>query len=164
MNVSIHRDEYPSIVIIEGFLSDAELNHIVERCSSLTMFLDQIVTERIVSRADLFDVDAILSSRLEGQVANDIAPTEYRVYYEGSNGFDWHRDQIFEEIKDKYYEASLTLTDTSDCRFEYVEDGSIRSLKLKPNTLVLVKPFDAWHRVSPLNHGRRTFLKFLCRL
>jgi len=164
MRISLPNEVYPSILVYENFLSDSELDYVVRRCKTLKMYIDENVPERISSREDLLDVDTILSSHLVGRVASDVIPTEYRIYFEGSKGFTWHKDQFVEEIKGRYYEASLTLTDTSDCKFEYIKDGTIYSMKVKPNTIVLVKPNDIVHRVSPLNTGRRTFLKFCCMI
>lgn len=161
MKVEIPESIHPSLLVYENFLSDSEVDYVRRRCKSLTMYIDNNVPERISSRDDLPDIRSIISSHLKGNVIDEVT-IQYRLYFEGSKGFTWHKDQTVLDVDFRYYEASLTLTDTSDCKFEYIKDDKIYSMKLKPNTLILVKPNDIVHRVSPLNYGRRTILKFVC--
>ena len=60
-----------------------------------------------------------------------------------------------------YYECVLTLENNSDSIFEFNVDDTIHSVEPKPNSLVLVKPSSIYHRVSPLEKGERTILKFI---
>ena len=55
----------------------------------------------------------------------------------------------------------LTLENNSDSIFEFNVDDTIHSVEPKPNSLVLVKPSSIYHRVSPLEKGERTILKFI---
>lgn len=83
-------------------------------------------------------------------------PIEYRKYDTGSQGMHMHKDiDLFDN--QNYYEAVLTLENTSDSRFLYNE----KSVWLPPNTLVLVKPNTVVHGVSPVTKGHRTILKFI---
>jgi hypothetical protein len=83
-------------------------------------------------------------------------PVEYRKYDTGSKGMQMHKDIDLFDNKD-YYEAVLTLENTSDSRFLYND----KSVWLPPNTLVLVKPNTIIHGVSPVTKGYRTILKFI---
>lgn len=83
-------------------------------------------------------------------------PVEYRKYDTGSKGMHMHKDIDLFDNKD-YYEAVLTLENTSDSRFLYND----KSVWLPPNTLVLVKPNTIIHGVSPVTKGYRTILKFI---
>lgn len=86
-------------------------------------------------------------------------PIEYRKYFTGSKGMDWHQDtSMFEP---DCFEIVLTLTNNSDSKFEWM-DGLIKnSVSPKPNTLAIVRPKSVIHSVSPVNNGERTILKFI---
>ena len=86
-------------------------------------------------------------------------PCEYRKYDGNSFGMKWHVDD--EMMKKSYYEAILTVHNTSANRFEYVLNNKTYSIKPKPNMLILIKPKNIWHRSSPLHYGSRRFLKFI---
>tara|TARA_Y100000389_G_scaffold142969_1_gene141077 strand:+ start:1191 stop:1772 length:582 start_codon:yes stop_codon:yes gene_type:complete len=83
-------------------------------------------------------------------------PIEYRKYDTGSQGMHMHKDIDLFDNKN-YYEAVLTLENTSDSKFLYND----KSIWLPPNTLVLVKPNTVIHGVSPVTKGYRTILKFI---
>ena len=107
-------------------------------------------------------------------------PVEYRIYKEGSFGMRWHHDARVLPNRIKYYEVTLTLSNTSDCRFEYVasptsferlpgvhvsfnisKDREIRSLQTPANTAVFVHPESVLHRATGVKRGERVFLKFV---
>ena len=85
-------------------------------------------------------------------------PIEYRKYDIGSQGMHMHKDIDLFDNKN-YYEAVLTLENTSDSKFLYND----KSIWLPPNTLVLVKPNTVIHGVSPVTKGYRTILKFIIK-
>ena len=71
----------------------------------------------------------------------------------------WHIDtSLFDP---DCFEIVLTLTNTSDSKFEWQENGTTSSLEPKPNTLVIVRPQSIPHSVTPINVGERTILKFI---
>ena len=86
-------------------------------------------------------------------------PIEYRIYPKGSSGMDWHSDSSL--YHGDYYEAVLTLENESDSKFNYKYNNKIKTIKTKPNTLVLVKPNTIEHQVTSINRGYRTILKFV---
>jgi hypothetical protein len=86
-------------------------------------------------------------------------PIEYRIYPQGSSGMDWHSDSSL--YHGEYYEAVLTLENQSDSKFNYKYNNQIKTIKTKPNTLILVKPNTIQHEVTPINRGYRTILKFV---
>lgn len=60
-------------------------------------------------------------------------PIEYRKYFEGSNGMQWHKDISL--FKPDGFEIALTLTNNSDSRFEYVDQNHrLHTRHLHPNT------------------------------
>lgn len=86
-------------------------------------------------------------------------PIEYRKYFEGSNGMQWHKDISL--FKPDGFEIVLTLTNNSDSRFQYIENNRLHTIHPHPNTLVIIRPNSVFHRVSKCNYGERTLLKFV---
>jgi hypothetical protein len=86
-------------------------------------------------------------------------PPEYRMYFTGSSGMAWHRDQRI--VGGDYLEAVLTLHNTSDSEFEHKGFVGTRSIKPRVGTLVMVKPEGICHRVTPVTTGSREILKFV---
>ena len=83
-------------------------------------------------------------------------PIEYRKYSKGSKGMQMHKDMnLFDN--NNYYEAVLTIENTSDSLFKYDK----KEIFVPPNTLVLVKPNTVIHGVYPITKGYRTILKFV---
>ena len=72
---------------------------------------------------------------------------------------DWHIDtSLFEP---DCFEVVLTLTNNSDSKFEWVENGINKFISPQQNTLVIVRPQTVYHRVTKINYGERTILKFI---
>lgn len=87
-------------------------------------------------------------------------PIEYRIYDSKSKGMIWHIDK--EIFNSKYYECVLTLSNTTQSLFEYIDMyGNLQKIKTKPNTLVCVTPASIKHRVTSSNTGEREILKFV---
>lgn len=158
MKVVLNENDYQPIIIVENFLDASVFEQLNETCSKLPMFIDDRNRNRITTRGPLPAIDHILYSNIQTN-RRPLLPTEYRKYFEGSDGFDWHVDTLLDTKK--YYECVLTMDDTSDCKFEYKLNKRVVSIKPKPNTLVMVRPKILPHRVTPLNHGYRTILKFI---
>ena len=71
----------------------------------------------------------------------------------------WHKDtSLFDP---DCLEVVLTLDNSSDSKFHWIEDDQYRSINTSDNTLVIVKPNTILHKVSPLNYGTRRILKFI---
>lgn len=86
-------------------------------------------------------------------------PIEYRKYFTGSQGMTWHIDTSL--FQPDCFEIVLTLTNSSDSKFEWYEGNMIKSISPKENTLVIVRPESVEHRVTPVSYGERTILKFI---
>jgi len=86
-------------------------------------------------------------------------PIEYRKYFTGSKGMDWHQDMSL--LSPDAYEVVLTLNNNSDSEFKWIFNNKEYSLSPKPNTLAIVKPETILHNVTPVNYGERTILKFI---
>ena len=110
------------------------------------------------SNKELYDR---LDTLLPGYHVRRDVPVEYRLYYTGSTGMNWHRDQRL-SIDAEYLEGVLTLHNDSDSVFEYMQ-GSLVKKHIVPRegTLVLVKPEDLLHRVTPVRKGSREILKMV---
>ena len=86
-------------------------------------------------------------------------PIEYRRYDSSSKGMAWHQDKpIFNGV---YYECVLTLDNTSDSVFEYIQNNKVQRIKTKANTLICVTPNSIQHRVTPCKKGKRDIIKFV---
>ena len=93
-------------------------------------------------------------------ISNDF-PFEYRKYDDKSNGMGWHTDIALFDGK-PYYECVLTLSNTSNSHFEYIDKKGIHQrIYTTPNTLICVMPNVVPHYVSPTQKGERTILKFI---
>lgn len=106
------------------------------------------------------DVYAYLESLLGVHVVREV-PVEHRVYDTGSCGMDWHAD--VRVLPGDYLEVVLTLRNDSDSVFEYKVFGGLWSRRIRPvaGTVVLVRPNDVVHRVTPVTYGSREILKFI---
>lgn len=103
----------------------------------------------------------ISSLTLGNHSVHPAIPSEYRVYYTGSHGMDWHRDQRVLTGSD-YYECVLTVFNDSDSVFEYKDRwGMTRTIRPTANTLVMLRPEGVKHRVTPVTRGNREILKFV---
>lgn len=102
-----------------------------------------------------------LDALLPGYHVNRGIPVEYRLYFTGSTGMDWHRDERLEVDAD-YLEGVLTLHNDSDSVFEYMQGPFIKKCIVPhEGTLVLIKPEDLLHRVTPVRKGSREILKMV---
>ena len=91
-------------------------------------------------------------------INNPDFPIEYREYFDGSRGMNWHKDLSM--FSPDCLEAVLTIENNSDSEFIWDDNEKINSVKPSGNTLVLVKPDTIFHKVSEVN-GNRTILKFI---
>lgn len=85
-------------------------------------------------------------------------PIELRLYPTGSNGMRWHMDKSM--FSPDCYEIVLTLENTSDSKFLY-DLFLTKEVDPKPNTMAIVRPTSVFHKVTPVNKGYRTILKFV---
>lgn len=102
-----------------------------------------------------------LDTLLPGYHVRRDIPVEFRLYYTGSVGMDWHRDERL-AVNTDYIEGVLTLRNDSDSVFEYMLGPFIKK-RVVPHegTLVLIKPDDLLHRVTPVHKGSREILKMV---
>lgn len=85
-------------------------------------------------------------------------PIEYRKYFTGSKGMQWHRDTSL--FNPDCFEIVLTIENTSDSKFLY-NFIDTKELTPSPNTLVIVRPNTVFHKVTEVTKGYRTILKFV---
>jgi hypothetical protein len=74
---------------------------------------------------------------------------------------DWHRDERM--LTDTgYLEGVLTLHNDSDSVFEYMQGPFVKK-RIVPyeGMLVLIKPEDLLHRVTPVRKGSREIIKMV---
>ena len=84
-------------------------------------------------------------------------PPEYRIYNPGSF-MHWHTDQ--QMLPDqKQYECVITLRNTSDSKTLLDYPKGIKSLRTKPNSLLVVRAKGIRHSVMPTTKGSRSILK-----
>lgn len=144
------------IVIKYNFLSSDDFNELVDSLRSFVPVKDLRTSERLSVNIYCPKINDIIFKYFFERKHTPLYPIEYRRYFKGSKGMDWHRDtKLFEH--DNYYEAVLTIDNESDSLFEYGD----KSMWVPPNTLVLVRPEGIMHRVTDLTKGYRTILKFI---
>ena len=161
--------------IEHNFFSDTEFTNILNYCNQLSLKNDPRSLERVAlclnpsTHKKIYDyiykntkfINYINSIKDIDVSAKFIPsyPIEYRKYFTGSKGTPWHKDtSLFDP---DCFEVVLTLTNTSDSTFEWKENNIIKQLKPTPNTLVIVRPNSVEHRVTELNQGDRTILKYI---
>jgi hypothetical protein len=150
------RQSNRDIVIKHNFLRRDDFNELVDRLKSFVPVKDLRTSERLCVSINCPKINDIIFKYFFKTKHTPPFPIEYRRYFEGSKGMDWHSDtQLFQH--DKYYEAVLTIDNHSDSLFEYGD----KSIWVPPNTLVLVRPGGIMHRVTELTKGHRTILKFI---
>lgn len=83
---------------------------------------------------------------------------EPRVYPTGSRGMSWHKDVPLGQK----YECVYTVTNTSDSQTLHRDVwGRTHAVWTEPNSLVVLRPDDVWHGVTPVTRGERTIIKFM---
>ena len=164
-----------SIYIIHNFFSKEDFNKIQNYCSTLNLKNDSRNKNRLTLCLDfkkhnnlykkIYKNNTLLNfiNKIKDKnhiiKSNPSFPIEYRKYFKGSNGMEWHKDtSLFDPDG---FEIVLTLTNSSDSFFQYIENNKLYTIYPKPNTLVIVKPKTIYHRVTKINNGERTFLKFV---
>jgi hypothetical protein len=168
----VYRLDKPFIVVyIKDFLDQHDYNIIEQQCK--TYPLDDIDNDaaknRLVHIIDNNDkcCDILWSEQYKNKIINllekqlkpayDI-PMEYRVYSKGSSMM-WHVDTI---LYDKpQIECIYTIDNTSDSLTQYKDRyGVVHSIWTEPNSLLVVLAGDINHRVTTLNTGYRTIIKY----
>tara|TARA_B100001287_G_C22483177_1_gene435352 strand:- start:78 stop:698 length:621 start_codon:yes stop_codon:yes gene_type:complete len=178
-----YKVEYPirggseeNIWIFNNFFNDKEFKFIMDNVNKFQLHKDPRSKDRLATCIDIkkykkfyktiYDNDKLRS------IINDIKninyemkelpsyPIEYRKYFTGSKGMMWHIDtSLF--IPDAF-EIVLTLDNSSDSCFQWIDNnGALQSILPKKNDLVIVRPQTVQHRVTPINVGERTILKFV---
>lgn len=148
--------------VIRNALSPSELNALRKRLPRGQLYA-KTKTDAHLGQSGRKSVPVKLDS-IGNYVAHPGVPPEYRVYYTGSHGMDWHRDQRVLPAGVDYYECVLTLFNDSDSVFEYKDrcwGGTRRTIRPTANTLIMVRPESVEHRVTPVTVGNREILKFV---
>ena len=163
-----------SLWIYNNFYSDNDFKKIQKYCSilklkndkrnnnRLTLCLNQNKHKKlynlIYNKKFISFINSIKESNLNLK-SIPTYPIEYRKYFNGSKGMDWHQDTSL--FYPDAFEVVLTLNNNSDSKFSWQTNNKIQSINPKSNTLVIVKPMTILHNVSPINVGERTILKFI---
>lgn len=163
-----------SLWIYNNFYSDNDFKKIQKYCSllklkndkrnnnRLTLCLNQNKHKKlynlIYNKKFISFINSIKESNLDLN-STPTYPIEYRKYFNGSKGMDWHQDTSL--FYPDAFEIVLTLNNNSDSKFSWQTNNKIESINPKSNTLVVVKPMTISHNVSPINIGERTILKFI---
>ena len=164
-NSLVIKDNFYSKTDFNKILKYIKNNNLIHKSDSRVLSRKTICLSNQNKHKELYQLvfndklNALVEKLIGKKFIKPSFPIEYRIYPEGSTGMGWHQDLAL--YKNDYYEGVLTLENTSDCMFEYQENGKTFSLKPKVNTLALVKPNANLHRVTKLNKGFRTILKFV---
>ena len=163
-----------SIWIYNNFYSSSDFKKIQKYCSLLELKNDKRNNNRLTlclnqnKHKELYNliynkkfisfINSIKESNLDLK-SKPTYPIEYRKYFNGSKGMNWHKDTSL--FYPDAFEIVLTLNNNSDSKFCWETNDKIKSINPKSNTLVIVKPTTILHSVSPVNIGERTILKFI---
>lgn len=149
---------------IQNFLSPGDYQSVLEEVHPMTLSLDPNVPSRKICQIPLSSTThRIFTSRqvcdwfckvFHKHVSLSI-PIEYRQYPCGSEGIPWHKDTPYGQ----YLECVFTLENTSDSETMYSSTFKTYSVWTTPNSLIIVRPNDVWHTVTPVSKGERTILK-----
>ena len=161
-----------SILILNNFFSESDFNKIINICKKLEVYKDDRVPGRQTGciqydkYQELYDLmykNNKFVSTIKPMMDNinfpPDYPIEYRIYNTGSSGMDWHKD--ISMFSPDALEIVLTLTNSSDSFFEYIDNNVINKIYPEPNTLMIIQPNTITHQVTPLTKGSRSILKFI---
>jgi len=162
--IATHRVHHAPLKIYENVFSKSDFERLKKIVCTLRLYEDPRISSRTstcISYETDRDIYDLVYQYFPSAQNPPSYPIEYRKYNTGSKGMDMHSDlAIYDDTE--YYEAVLTVENTSDSRFMYYDTtGRVRSIWLPPNSLVLVKPNTVVHGVGPVSIGYRTILKFI---
>jgi hypothetical protein len=164
-----------NIWIFKNFFNDYEFTNIKNFTDKLSLYNDPRSKDRLSTCIDINKYkqfyDLIYKNRKFINTIKNIKnknlkikeypsfPIEFRKYFTGSQGMNWHIDTSL--FKPDAFEIVLTLSNSSDSSFEWIENGIVNKFYPKENDLVIVRPQSVQHRVTSVNVGERTILKFV---
>ena len=175
-----HRDNFLSrdLIILKHFYNSNELKAIKNIIQDFNMKSKLILDTREKERKKYTIYDKTINEKLEqilvnknliqimeNQINSHINkkhdyPIELRLYDNNSQGLRWHVDKAL--FYNPYYECVLTLENDTYSMFQYLdENGNIKNIIPKTNTLVCVTPNSVPHSVTPSLKGNRLILKFV---
>lgn len=162
------------IWIFNNFFEEQEFQNILDYIPRFTLAQDSRSKNRLSSciniRNHIEFYDMIYKNEKLINIINSIKdsdltlkeypsyPIEYRKYFTGSKGMQWHIDTSL--FTPEAFEVVLTLTNNSNSRFEWMDNGELKSISPRPNDLVIVRPKSILHQVTSIDTGERTILKF----
>jgi len=172
---SMSGGEIKNLWIFENFFNQNDFNNIKNFTDKFSLYNDPRSKERLSSCVDINKYkqfyDLIYKNKKFIKTIKDIKnkdldfkeypsfPIEFRKYFTGSKGMNWHIDTSL--FQPDAFEVVLTLDNSSDSKFEWMENGMLNSFIPKQNDLVIVRPQSIQHRVTPITVGERSILKFV---
>lgn len=163
----------PPVVYEKDFLSQADLELVTHQVRKLRKkvkkdhsFAHNRLSAMISPASKVFTVFTSQQvqdklRRLLGGVMVSPAdyPMEFRVYPVGAE-MTWHKDdKLYVEPQ---YELIYTISNTSDSRTEWIDEaGRLHSHWVEPNSLIIVRAESLEHRVTPVNNGERSIVKYV---
>ena len=104
-------------------------------------------------------VNKIVNNQLKPQIKLSDFPIEYRIYPNKSSGMEWHSDTLLYSVPQ--YECVFTIENNSDSNTLWKNKNKINTIKTNPNSLIIVVANGPLHKVTPINSGFRSILKFI---
>jgi hypothetical protein len=170
------------IIYIENIFKDSIFNTIQKSCNKLnnTLKRDNLINgERYGTHITNGFIKKLIDSNEFTNFINKIVvnrnnlsiitknniklsnfPIEYRIYPEKSDGMEWHKDTLLYNIPQ--YECVFTIENNSDSNTLWKDENNhINTIKTQPNSLIIVLAEGPHHRVTPINSGYRSILKFI---
>jgi hypothetical protein len=170
------------IIYIENIFKSSIFENITNKCKQLNSKLtkDNLISgERYGIHINAGYIQNILNSKQFTNFINKIVvnrynlplinknniklsnfPIEYRVYPTKSSGMEWHKDTLLYNIPQ--YECVFTIENKSDSNTLWKDEHNIiHTIKTKPNSIIIVVADGPTHKVSPINNGYRSILKFI---
>lgn len=164
-----------NIWIFKNFFNDYEFTNIKNFTDKLSLYNDPRSKDRLSTCIDINKYkqfyDLIYKNKKFINTIKNIKnsnlkikeypsfPIEFRKYFTGSQGMAWHTDTSL--FTPDAFEIVLTINNSSDSSFEWIENGIVNKFYPKENDLVIVRPQSVQHRVTSVNVGERTILKFV---
>lgn len=88
-------------------------------------------------------------------------PIEYRIYKKNTELLPWHQDK---KLMNNYLECIYIIENSSDSYFQYLKNIKIHKYYQKNNDLIIVKPRDIIHNITPFHKGEKIILKFIINI
>ena len=160
------------ICIKNNLLKEDEINKINNILKDIKDYNDEDYKKYILldfnKYKNIYDIiykNKFLKNKIKKEFNIDLKypnyPIEYRIYKKNTELLPWHQDK---KIMNNYLECIYIIKNNSDSYFQYIKNIKFNKYYQNMNDLIIVKPNDIIHNITPINKGEKIILKFIINL